>query len=100
MGISARSTPFVSPNSCRPDPEGSCDPRHFAGAGCIPALFRRFHALAGGADTLAQLERRPSEYEPGMTNALGLIAVVLVVAANAFFVAAEYALVTARRTRM
>jgi CBS domain containing-hemolysin-like protein len=35
-----------------------------------------------------------------MTTALELLAVVLVVAANAFFVAAEYALVTVRRTRL
>jgi CBS domain containing-hemolysin-like protein len=35
-----------------------------------------------------------------MTIALELIAVVMIVLANAFFVAAEYALVTVRRTRM
>jgi len=35
-----------------------------------------------------------------MIYLLGIIVVVLVVAANAFFVSAEYALVTARRTRM
>ena len=35
-----------------------------------------------------------------MTTALELVAVALVVAANAFFVAAEYALVTVRRTRL
>ena len=35
-----------------------------------------------------------------MITALELIAVVLIVAANAFFVAAEYALVTVRRTRV
>ena len=35
-----------------------------------------------------------------MTTALALIAVLLIVLANAFFVAAEYALVTVRRTRV
>jgi CBS domain containing-hemolysin-like protein len=35
-----------------------------------------------------------------VTTALELVAVALVVAANAFFVAAEYALVTVRRTRL
>ena len=35
-----------------------------------------------------------------MTTALELVAVALIVAANAFFVAAEYGLVTVRRTRM
>ena len=35
-----------------------------------------------------------------MTTALELVAVALIVAANAFFVAAEYALVTVRRTRL
>ena len=35
-----------------------------------------------------------------MTTALELVAVALVVAANGFFVAAEYALVTVRRTRL
>ena len=35
-----------------------------------------------------------------MTTALELLAVVLIVAANGFFVAAEYALVTVRRTRI
>jgi putative hemolysin len=35
-----------------------------------------------------------------MTTALALLAVVLIVLANAFFVAAEYALVTVRRTRV
>ena len=35
-----------------------------------------------------------------MTTALELLAVVLIVLGNAFFVSAEYALVTARRTRM
>src|SRR3954469_5931748 len=35
-----------------------------------------------------------------MTTALELIAVLLIVLANAFFVSAEYALVTVRRTRM
>ncbi|MDX6532397.1 MAG: magnesium and cobalt exporter, family [Gaiellales bacterium] len=35
-----------------------------------------------------------------MTTALALLAVVLIVLANAFFVAAEYALVTVRRTRI
>jgi CBS domain containing-hemolysin-like protein len=35
-----------------------------------------------------------------MTTALELLAVALIVAANAFFVAAEYGLVTVRRTRM
>ena len=35
-----------------------------------------------------------------MTTALELLAVVLIVAANGFFVAAEYALVTVRRTRV
>src|SRR5690349_5548611 len=35
-----------------------------------------------------------------MTTALELLAVVLIVLGNAFFVSAEYGLVTARRTRM
>ena len=35
-----------------------------------------------------------------MTTALELVAVALVIAANGFFVAAEYALVTVRRTRL
>ena len=35
-----------------------------------------------------------------MTTALELLAVAVIVAANAFFVAAEYGLVTVRRTRM
>jgi CBS domain containing-hemolysin-like protein len=35
-----------------------------------------------------------------MTTALELLAVVLIVAANGFFVAAEYGLVTVRRTRL
>ena len=35
-----------------------------------------------------------------MTTALELFAVAVIVAANAFFVAAEYGLVTVRRTRM
>jgi CBS domain containing-hemolysin-like protein len=35
-----------------------------------------------------------------MTTALALLAVVLIILANAFFVAAEYALVTVRRTRI
>jgi CBS domain containing-hemolysin-like protein len=35
-----------------------------------------------------------------MTTALELVAVAVIVAANAFFVAAEYGLVTVRRTRM
>ena len=35
-----------------------------------------------------------------MTTALALIAVLLIVLANGFFVAAEYALVTVRRTRV
>ena len=45
-------------------------------------------------------ERRASEYQPGMRTALALIAVLLIVLANGFFVAAEYALVTMRRTRV
>ena len=35
-----------------------------------------------------------------MTTALELLAVAFIVAANAFFVAAEYGLVTVRRTRL
>ena len=35
-----------------------------------------------------------------MTTALELLAVAVIVAANGFFVAAEYGLVTVRRTRM
>jgi putative hemolysin len=35
-----------------------------------------------------------------MTTALALVAVVLIILANGFFVAAEYALVTVRRTRI
>jgi len=45
-------------------------------------------------------ERRASEYLPGMRTALALLAVLLIVLANGFFVAAEYALVTMRRTRV
>ena len=45
-------------------------------------------------------ERRASEYQPGMRTALALLAVLLIVLANGFFVAAEYALVTMRRTRV
>src|SRR5207253_10855239 len=55
---------------------------------------------AGALDTLVRRERRASEYQPGMTTALALIAVLLIVLANGFFVAAEYALVTMRRTRV
>jgi CBS domain containing-hemolysin-like protein len=56
--------------------------------------------MAGALDTLILRERRASEYQPGMTTAPALIAVLLIVLANGFFVAAEYALVTMRRTRV
>jgi putative hemolysin len=68
----------------------------FAGIPGIPALKPHPEALV---DFLAR-ERRASEYHPGMTTALALLAVLLIVLANGFFVAAEYALVTVRRTRV
>src|SRR5581483_4627686 len=55
---------------------------------------------------LPVLERRASEYrrpdgpDRPMLTAAELLAVLLIVGANGFFVAAEYALVTVRRTRM
>src|SRR3954454_11180472 len=68
----------------------------FAGIPEIPALKPHPGSLV---DFLPR-ERRASEYHPGMTTALALLAVILIVLANGFFVAAEYALVTVRRTRI
>jgi CBS domain containing-hemolysin-like protein len=71
-------------------------PALFAGVVMIPALERHPERLVD----FPSRERRASEYHPGMTTALALFAVVLIVLANGFFVAAEYALVTVRRTRI
>jgi CBS domain containing-hemolysin-like protein len=44
--------------------------------------------------------RRPSTQEPTIPTALGLVAVALLIAANAFFVAAEFALMAVDRSRI
>ena len=67
-----------------------------------PGAMARYPRVKGGNLAGEREARYLAGMDPSQTPAIGtgLIAVVLLVLANAYFVAAEFALVGARRTRL
>jgi len=83
-------------NGCiwRFDPVSSKIERPCARCGCAPLSMRQKGKRAKGK------RRRFRGLEDPISTTLGLVAVVVLVLANGFFVATEFALVSVRRTRM